>query len=287
MALKMRKWYAAMLLLFLMLRLSPAFAALWANFFSRPWLHALAFIGMRAPFSLLECGVPLLALLLLSAISIRFIRKIIPALTFILIFACMTLWYPLYFPETSAPSANETALYASCLNLICKLNVMDEAFVLPEDLPAKPVHFSEWMHALKIGGICSFLTGEALYSPDLEPIALPFVAVHERMHLEGYADEGAANIAAWEFCIARGGAYATSAHLWALRYSMGLLSQARREVLIEGMDMYTLQCYRSSGGAAISRTSVSFHAFLSFLGIEKQTQNYENLAFYLAADFPQ
>lgn len=276
-----------MLMLFLLLRFSPTFARLWANVFSRPLLNVLASIGMRAPFSLLECLVPLLAALFPGAFCLRFIRKIISTLALMLIFACLTLWYPLYFPEASAPSANEDQLYALSLNLIHELNTMDETFVLPDDLPAKPVRFSGWMRALDIGGFCSFLTGEALYSPDLEAIALPFVAVHERLHLDGYADEGAANIAAWEICIARGGAYSDSARLWALRYSMGLLPQSQRKTLIESITARTLERYRSSGGAAIPQSHGIFQAFLSFLGIEKQTQNYENLAFYLAADFPQ
>lgn len=242
---------------------------------------------MRAPFSLLECFVPLLAALLLGAFCIRFIRKIISGLALMLVFLCLTLWYPLYFPEVPTPSANEDQLYALSLNLIHKLNAMDESFVLPDDLPAKPVGFSGWMRALDIGGFCSFLTGEALYSPDLEPIALPFVAVHERLHLDGYANEGSANIAAWKFCITRGGAYADSARLWALRYSMGLLPQARREALIESMNSHTLRLYRSSGGAAVPQSHGRFQLFLSFLGIETQMQNYENLALYLAAGFPQ
>jgi len=45
------------------------------------------------------------------------------------------------------------------------------------------------------------------------------------MHLAGVADEGEANIAAWESCQAAGGAFADSARLWALRYAMGMLCQ--------------------------------------------------------------
>lgn len=46
------------------------------------------------------------------------------------------------------------------------------------------------------------------------------------MHLAGVADEGAANIAAWERCLAAGGEYADSARLWALRCAMGQLKQS-------------------------------------------------------------
>ena len=69
-------------------------------------------------------------------------------------------------------------------------------------------------------------TGEAIVDPTAPAPLIPFTAVHELMHLGGIADEGAANIAAWERCTAFGGPFADSARLWALRYALGRLNRA-------------------------------------------------------------
>jgi len=116
------------------------------------------------------------------------------------------------------------------------------------------------------------------------------VAVHESMHLRGYAGEGAANIAAWNECMARGGAYAESARLWALRYGMGMLQREApdmHDAALQAMNADTLRVYRECGGAY---PEIAIHPLLrriyAFLGIEKQTSDYEILALYLAAQCP-
>ena len=133
------------------------------------------------------------------------------------------------------------------------------------------------------------MTGEALVTPELDEASLPFVAVHEVMHLQGYAGEGSANIAAWEECMTRGGAYAASARIWALRYGMGLLrtnDQALYESGLLRMSHETLQAYRETGGAYTPAPQPVFLSRLyAFLGIESAARDYEILAPYLAAEY--
>jgi len=147
------------------------------------------------------------------------------------------------------------------------------------------------MDALNISGFCSFLTGEALVAPDLPPVSLPFVAVHEAMHLEGHAGEGAANIAAWERCMNLGGSYADSARIWALRYGMGLLRREAPELYdgcLARMNENVLQHYRISGGAyAPEAPRKLLLLFYRALNLGAQMQDYEILALYLAAEFMQ
>ena len=90
----------------------------------------------------------------------------------------------------------------------------------------KAARYPEWMRAANISGLFVPLTGEALVDAGAPAPLVPFTAVHELMHLSGIADEGAANIAAWDRCMAAGGAFADSARLWALRYALGLLRRA-------------------------------------------------------------
>ena len=106
-----------------------------------------------------------------------------------------------------------------------------------------------WMALAGAWGMFVPLTGEALVDPGMPAPLLPFTAVHELMHLNGIADEGAANLAAWEKCLEAGGSFADSARLWALRYAMGqLLRQdegawlAARRRMGDGLLETFLQC---------------------------------------------
>lgn len=282
---KIRRWIAAALTLFLSLRLIPGFAGKWARWISQPALNALACMGDRLPFPLAEWLGIAVGILLALALFVRSLRRAAGGLLIALMIACLALWYPLYFVDCAAHSASTRQISASCAELIAQLNACAAEFELPDDLPAKPVRFPGWMRALDISGVCAFFTGEALYSPELHPAALPFVAVHERMHLEGHAGEGAANIAAWEACITRGGAYADSARLWALRYSMGLLEPAQRSAHVSAMRPHTLERYRASGGAYISAPPAWLSALQRFLGVGGAMSDYEILALYLAEGY--
>ena len=126
------------------------------------------------------------------------------------------------------------------------------------------------MRALSLVGFYSFFTGEALVSPEVHPAAMPFTAVHEAMHGRGIVNEGACNIAAYEDCLTRGGAYADSARLWALRYAMGTAQRRDPSLyarLLNRMSPRILSLFLEMGG------SVTAHA-----------GGYEILANYLAAN---
>ena len=222
-----------------LVRLLPDFAARWSAWVARPILQRIALIGTRLPFSLMEWG--LLALIL--ALCIGFILRLyrrgvmqaivhllrrICTLLMALVWLLAALWYPLYFAEAPLRiTATSAQLAASCRALIDELSATSLDFSMPpEDLPAKQAAFPFWMDALNLAGFASFLTGEALISPELPDAAVPFVAVHESMHTLGHADEGQTNLAAWEECLRRGGVYADSARLWALKDSLSLLRRA-------------------------------------------------------------
>lgn len=284
------------------LRLFPGFAEMWADAISRPAIAALHSVSSRFPFALLEWCAVFLALSMLFSLILRWPRRgFFRALTGLLrqiltmgaafILLLCALWLPLYSEPSEYAVAGEQ-LAASCAELIDRLNASDPDFSrVPDDLPAKIISLPAWMDALEISGICSFMTGEALISPELPPVSMPFVAMHERMHLEGRAGEGAANIAAWEACMNRGGVYADSARIWALRYSMGLLRRmdpALHDFHLSRMNPRTLQLYRQAGGAyAPAPLPRALRALYRLLGVEASAQDYEILALHLAAQLPR
>lgn len=275
----------------LCLRPVPRFASVWKEYVSLPALHVLAAIGSRIPFSILEWGSILwLAGMILcgftrgiGAVAVQIIKSV-----FTLAMCFILLWLPLYFAgEPAAYSASAAQLEASCRLLIHELNASALDFAsLPDDLPAKEAAFSFWMQRLKIDGFYSFFTGEALVSPDLPGFALPFVAVHEAMHGAGYAGEGDANIAAWQECMRRGGTYADSARIWALKDSLALLRSMDAGAWRRCMDDVSpalAELLRQAGGGT-TKPSRMVQAVFSLLGIGSGIQDYEMLALYLAAN---
>lgn len=282
-------------------RLLPDFAARWSAWVAQPMLQRIALLGARLAFSLMEWGL----LVLILAICIGFILRLyrrgvmhaivhllrrICTLLMALVWLLATLWYPLYFAEEATRiTATPAQLAASCRVLIDDLSISSLDFsVPPEDLPAKQAAFPFWMDALNLAGFASFLTGEALISPELEVAAVPFVAVHEFMHTLGHADEGAANLAAWEECLRRGGVYADSARLWALKDSLALLRRADyaawssiRGGLPTEIDVLLVQL-----GGETAPPGDGALAVLAPLGLAESVQSYEILALYLAAQMP-
>ena len=108
-----------------------------------------------------------------------------------------------------------------------------------------------------------------------EPAPLvPFTAVHELTHLTGIADEGAANLAAWNRCTAAGGPFADSARLWALRYAMGQLHDA---------DPAAWQAVQNKMKDALLRTFLDCGAEAEFTPrrLSLARGNYADLAGYL------
>lgn len=280
-------------------RLLPGFAARWSAWVARPILQRIALIGGRLPFSLMEWGMLALILALCIGFILRLCRRgAMHAIVHLLRRICMllmalvwllaALWYPLYFAETPLQiTATPAQLAASCRALIDELSAASLDFTVPpEDLPAKQAAFSFWMDALNLAGFASFLTGEALISPELEVAAAPFVAVHEFMHTLGHADEGAANLAAWDECLRRGGVYADSARLWALKDSLALLRRVDyaawsvvRAELPTDIDVLLTQL-----GGETAPPGDGALAVLAPLGLAESVQSYEKLALYLAAD---
>lgn len=287
---KYRGWAALAGILFLCLRFAHGFGAVWSRMISLPVLRILAVWGGSVPFVLLEWGFAgICVFLLLRLVQRRFLRSF-ACMALGLVIGFLALWYPLYFTGQDEYTADASRIASLSDQLIDELNASSLAFDEMDDPPAKFVRFPGWMDMLGVSGICSFLTGEALISPELPPASIPFVAVHERMHLQGHAGEGDANIAAWRDCMARGGVYADSARLWALRYSMGMLKRDAYD-LYEGclarMNYRTLQFYREAGGAySPAPLSAFLQRLYAALDIETAMQDYEILAPYLAAELP-
>ena len=289
------------MLLCMAVRLLPMFAEHWSAWVARPMLQTIALIGGRLPFPLMEWGV----LALLVALCIGFIYRLcrrgvlhaavctlkrICLLLMALVWLLAALWYPLYFAEAPLRiTVTSAQLAASCRTLIDDLNADSLDFSeVPDDLPAKYAAFPGWMQVLNLAGFASFLTGEALISPELPNAAVPFVAVHESMHTLGHADEGRTNLAAWAECLRRGGVYADSARLWALKDSLALLrrmdSDAWSSIRSE-LPPQLEQLLTQLGGETAPPGDAAL-AVLAPLGLAESVQNYEILALYLAAEMP-
>ena len=289
------------MLLCMAVRLLPMFAEHWSAWVARPMLQTIALIGGRLPFPLMEWGV----LALLVALCIGFIYRLcrrgvlhaavctlkrICLLLMALVWLLAALWYPLYFAEAPLRiTVTSAQLAASCRTLIDDLNADSLDFSeVPDDLPAKYAAFPGWMQVLNLAGFASFLTGEALISPELPNAAVPFVAVHESMHTLGHADEGRTNLAAWAECLRRGELYADSARLWALKDSLALLRRvdsgawaAIRSELPPQLDRLISQL-----GGETAPPGDGALAVLAPLGLAESVQSYEILALYLAAEMP-
>ena len=286
-------------LLCILMRLLPGFAARWSAWVARPMLQTISLFGGRLPFSLMEWG----ALVLLIALSIGFLlrlcrRGVIQAIVHLLrrictlllalIWLTAALWFPLYFAEAPLQiTVTAAQLTASCRALIDGLSASSLDFsTLPDDLPAKYSAFPLWMDALNLAGFASFLSGEALLSPELPGAAVPFVAVHEFMHTLGHADEGMTNLAAWDECLRRGGLYADSARLWALKDSLALLRRMNcdawsviRAELPQEIDVLLTQL-----GGETAPPGDGALAVLRLLGLAEHAQSYDILALRLAVE---
>ena len=142
------------------------------------------------------------------------------------------------------------------------------------------------MDALNLAGFSSFLTGEALISPELDDAAVPFVAVHESMHTLGHADEGRTNLAAWDACQRRGGLYADSARLWALKDSLALLRRMDFNTwsIVRGELPLEIDVLLTKLGGETAPPGNAALAVLKLLGLAAHAQSYDILALWLAAD---
>ncbi len=236
-------------------RVSARFARMALESLSLPTMRALHRLTSRVPFPVVEplaltlatvCGLSLLGggARAVASRSPEPLRRPLTRLVraaLLLAGALALLWSPAraisYDDVPPIPTARQ--LEWLCGDLIDALNASDLAALAPEAALAgapevagmpgrvvKAARYPEWMRAAGISGLYVPLTGEALADAGAPAPLIPFTAVHELMHLCGVADEGAANIAAWEKCLSAGDAFADSARLWALRYAMGLLRRA-------------------------------------------------------------
>ncbi len=236
-------------------RVSARFARMALDGLSLPVMRALHRLISRAPFPVVEPLALTLATIHLCMLLIGAARAVAgrtsqplrrplthAARTALLLAGALALlWSParavVYDDVPPIPTTRQ--LEWLCGDLIDALNASDLAALAPEaalarapevagmpDCAVKAARYPEWMRAAGISGLYVPLTGEALADAGAPAPLVPFIAVHELMHLRGIADEGAANIAAWKECLSAGDAFADSARLWALRYAMELLRRA-------------------------------------------------------------
>ena len=258
------------------------------NRVTRPLLLALHRLTARVPFPVAEPAAFALAILAAAALASAILRAVrrrsfAPALrwlrgagwTVLTLAALLSLtWLPaLCQPVEAPPTPSPDRLEWLCEELIRALNASPLDFPPPAEslrrapeaagLPGcavKAARYPEWMRAASVSGLFVPLTGEALADADAPAALVPFTAVHELMHLQGVADEGAANIAAWERCLEAGGPFADSARLWALRYAMGLLLRADADAWQRARDKMKdplAQVWHLSGGEVLSRTAAA------------------------------
>ena len=259
------------------MRILPILVRLWQRSLALPLLEGLHRLTAVFP-------IPLLELMLPAALASGLLRKRLLPLLAGALGVYLLLWYPAYFAAPAPSPASARDAEPLCLCLVDALNASPLAFESP--LPSagdaagmpwarvKAAGRPGWMRALGIAGLFSPWTGEALVDADAPPGYLPFTCVHELMHLRGIADEGAANIAAWQACLSYGGMYADSARLWALRYAMARLSPAAR-------DRVTRRMGNGLRGIALLSEPVAPGPAARMLGIARQVSDYDALVDWL------
>lgn len=312
-------------LLFMALcRVSPSFSALWLRGFIRPVSKLASSISARVPFPLLEvfllififCASAALLKNLIRCVHLRCMRPlrrtaaglIRTAAALLTVF--VLLWYPACFAAPlPARSVSAEQAEALCRSLIRQLNNADLRFSPVETALGKAVaaasaetgiripegavkiaRYPEWMDFFGLSGLYSPWTAEAIVHPLLAPGMRIFTAVHELMHLTGVADEGLANIRAWEACMRAGGEAAVSANLSALRYAMQALKaadSARWQACVAEMTPLLRNAFSDAGGFSAGDVppSPSLNALLSLTGLLASSTDYDALVPHAAVAF--
>ena len=250
----------------------PGLAALWRGGAVR-LLQGLHRMTAAAPFPVLE---PLALGVICLGLGRRGPRRLAWALAAVFGMYAI-LWYPLYWaaPADMLPEPDPQRVEALCGELIDRLNGSALSFPPLEDPGVKYARCPEWMAAMGISGLFSPWTGEVILDPRGADGLMYFTAVHEQTHLAGIADEGEANIAAWEVCMARGGAWADSARLWALRYALAMLGRTDEPAAhrVTGRMSPAL----AARFAELSSADTSPNPVARLLGIARQTTDYDDL----------
>lgn len=270
------------------------FPSFWKEAVSLPYLRFMNPVGSSFPFVLLEWGAAAAAAWMGVSFIISIVRGkpliglkiLLKRLLCILTAAALifaSIWLPLY-ENAEIVQATSVQLQACAEELIAVLNENPPDFSrMPDDLPAKTAAFPFWMRRLNILGFYSFFTGEAIISPDIPSPLVPFVAVHESVHGKGVADEGLCNIRAYEECLLRGGVYAASARIWALKYLLGELRMADYDAFAQccgQMNADTRNLLQRSGGIYENAQN----GILSVFSGGRNAMGYEILAHHLAAE---
>lgn len=293
-------------LIVLLCRVFPAVAQWWITCAFSPVAGALSKLS-----GLLEFPVAEPMFLLVAALAVYLLIRSRRGLLLLIssVFAIYALmWVPIYFASdlyNVGIPADSMTVKAVCEGLIGELNAYGE-FSMPEDLPKQALEvaqlistpavieavpkfarYPEWMRSFRLAGLYVPWTFEALLSPDEGEAGIPFTAVHELMHLGGIADEGQANIAAYEACVQKGGAFGYSAKLWALKYTLGSLKDADYSAwadCVANLFNPARTHFLSINGFASSMSSTRGHATEAFLrinGMAEKADNYGALAVYL------
>ena len=298
-------------------RLSPGFSSFWLQRVIIPLSLRLHGLTANVPFPLMEIAAAgiLTALALAgvwailrtlfnrTAASIRVWIRTLAWSAWTIAAIYLIMWYPAYWtimPEALS-TPNTEQLEWLCEQLIDTLNASDLTFSDAEDTlrdaaaiagddagAIKAARYPEWMRALHISGLYSPWTGEAIVDATAPEAALPFTAVHELMHLKGIADEGAANIAAWEICQTAGGNFAASANLWALKYAMEMLAPTDPGAvtrLHEKMEGALARTFRTMYGGNAG-TNQANALLMGWLGLSDAASSYPALISHLAAVQP-
>lgn len=222
----------------------PSFSKFWLRRIILPFSDFLHSLTSALTFPVFEIAaiVILIRIAFIFFASIKNIMHIskILRLVWLLALSYCLLWYPAYWAEPPEHNANPSSevLAQFCEELILDLNAASLSFPAAEVIlndalqnlsqiqRAKFARYPEWMNYFNIAGFYSPWTGEIIINPQLSSAAMPFTVLHELSHLSGIADEGAANIAAWQICISSEGYFKESAQLWALKYAMHMLSDS-------------------------------------------------------------
>ncbi len=321
---KMRKalWTtAAALILSLAFMLLPGFSAWFSGHISLP----LASLISRAAASgswpvgevMLLAGAPVLILLLLwSAVRRRAPRG--PAFALALVFLVYAvLWVPLCHVPAMEVEPYETWRLMKLSRTLAdqaeslRAEAMDaqdspgETLAMARDavaaldltaLPLQKPKFSRYpqiLRALKIAGLYSPWTGEAIVSPDEPAFTLPFLASHELAHAAGIAREDEANYAAYRACMTGNVRFQYAGTIYALRYSMDALRaidmdkwfDIRRE-LSDGVrsDFTRIDDLGDSSTGFAAFSDRAAEAFLRLSGQPAGLSSYTGVVNFLLAD---
>jgi len=298
---------------------AEGFAGLLQKYFSMPVLRALGFVFGACTLPAAEIlsyvllGFGAISLMVRIALAVKqkssgpvypWLRGAALGLS-VVVLGYAVLWYPAYFAPQARPYAikntSSAQMESLCRALICRIedNAYGKAHFSPQQAVravaeetgraymrgsrVKTALCAGWLRAIGACGIFLCWTGEAVVSPELPDISLPFTACHEAAHMQGIADEAQASIAAYNACKKLGGDYALSADVWALKYAMNRLCgmDAQRFMDVSGQIPPNVRRLLAMAGG-YGRQEISVFPLFRWIGLADFTTNYAQMAHYLA-----